>query len=379
MTRASNRSERRKRRTAEGSPVRLVRHTLGRREFVLSGLVACVNLGRLARAVADPKDSTKQDHSPRDHVTPQTQQAIDKGLAWLAARQHADGAFGSGSGFGRNVAVTALSGIAFLASGSTPGRGPYGEQVNRATEFIVSVTKPNGFIHVKEQESYGPMYGHGFATLYLAEVYGMSKRADVREKLERAVRLIVQTQNPEGGWRYQPEPKEADISATVCQIMALRAARNAGLHVPNETVDRCIDYVKKCQNPDGGFRYQLVRHSESAFPRSAAGIVALHSAGLYEGKEIERGLGYLLRYTPRGQMARYEGHFFYGHYYAAQAMWRAGGEHWDQWYPAIRDTLLRDQLPDGAWTDSTVCIEYGTAMALIILQLPNNYLPIFQR
>jgi squalene cyclase len=60
-------------------------------------------------------------------------------------------------------------------------------------------------------------------------------------------------------------------------------------------------------------------------------------------------------------------------------MWRAGGEHWNEWYPAIRDLLLRDQLPDGAWTDSTVCTEYGTAMALIVLQMPNNYLPIFQR
>lgn len=312
-------------------------------------------------------------------VTPTTQLAIDRGLAWLAAKQREDGSFGSGGGFGRNVAVTALGGIALLSSGSTPGRGLYGSNVNRAVDFVLSVAKPNGFLHVKEQESYGPMYGHGFATLFLAETYGMSRRVDVREKLDRAVRLIVQSQNNEGGWRYQPDGKDADISATVCQIMALRAARNAGLNVPKETVDRCTEYVKKCQNSDGGFRYQLVRRGESAFPRSAAGIVALHSAGQYEGKEIERGLGYLRRFAPQGQMARYEGHFFYGHYYAAQAMWRAGGEAWDDWYPAIRDTLLRDQLPDGAWTDSTVCIEYGTAMALIILQMPNNYLPIFQR
>lgn len=348
------------------------RWKLTRREWLLAG-VTSLRIGTESRSMiaAEPL--------PRDLVTPQTQQAIERGLAWLAKRQHADGAFGSGGGFGRNVAVTALSGIALLASGSTPGRGPHGEQVNRAIDFVMSMSKPNGLIHVKEQDSYGPMYGHGFATLFLAEVYGMSKRADAREKLDRAVRLIIQTQNAEGGWRYQPEPKEADISATVCQIMALRAARNAGLHVPKETVDRCIDYVKKCQNTDGGFRYQLVRRGESAFPRSAAGVVALHSAGLYAGKEVERSLDYLRRYLPRGSMLRFEGHFFYGNYYATQAMWRAGGEYWDEWYPAIRDTLLRDQLPDGAWTDSTVCIEYGTAMALIILQMPNNLLPIFQR
>lgn len=350
------------------------RRQLSRRDWLRSSLGAALgtNLVALVQAQSSREAATS-------HITTATQQAIDRGLAWLASRQRADGAFGSSGGFGRNVAVSALSGIAFLASGSTPGRGPFGEAVNRAVDFVISVTKPNGFIHVKEQESYGPMYGHGFATLFLAEVYGMSRRSDLREKLERAVRLIVQSQNNEGGWRYQPEPKEADISVTVCQIMALRAARNAGLHVPKETVDRCIDYVKKCQNPDGGFRYQLVRRGESAFPRSAAGIVALHSAGLYEGQELERGLSYLQRFVPRGQMARYEGHFFYGHYYAAQAMWRGGGNDWDVWFPAIRDLLLQTQLPDGGWSDSTVCIEYGTAMALIILQMANNLLPIFQR
>jgi prenyltransferase beta subunit len=340
---------------------------LTRRDWLLSAVAA--SFGREAWAQTKTKNL----------VTPATQLAIDRGLEWLATRQREDGSFGSGGGFGRNIAVTALGGIALLSSGSTPGRGPYGVHVNRALDFVLSQAKPNGFLHVKEPESYGPMYGHGFATLFLAEVYGMSPRKDVREKLERAVRLIVQTQNSEGGWRYQPEPREADISATVCQIMALRAARNAGLHVPKETVDRCTEYVKKCQNSDGGFRYQLVRRGESAFPRSAAGLVALHSAGLYEGKEVARAVAYLRKFAPQGQMARYEGHFFYGHYYAAQAMWRAGGEHWNEWYPAIRDSLLRDQLPDGAWTDSTVCTEYGTAMALIILQMPNNYLPIFQR
>ena len=119
-------------------------------------------------------------------VTPQTQAAIDRGLAWLASRQREDGSFGSGGGFGRNVAVTSIGGIALLSSGSTPGRGPYGSNVNRAVDFVLSVAKPNGFLHVKEQESYGPMYGHGFATLFLAEVYGMSRRVDVRESFDVA-------------------------------------------------------------------------------------------------------------------------------------------------------------------------------------------------
>ncbi len=116
----------------------------------------------------------------------------------------------------------------------------------------------------------------------------------------------------------------------------------------------------------------------SAFPRSAAGVVALHSVGIYEGDEIKRGLAYLMTHLPTGDEFNREAHFFYGHYYAVQAMWQTGGDHWAKWYPAIRDALLKRQQDNGAWMDP-ICNEYGTAMACIILQMPNNYLPIFQR
>ena len=150
-----------------------------------------------------------------------------------------------------------LSGIAFVASGSTPDEGPYGKEVARAVDFILDNTGDEGFIHVNDDTGHGPMYGHGFATLFLSETYGMTRRRDVREKLTKAVNLIVDTQNSEGGWRYQPQRRDADISVTICQVMALRSARNAGLYVPHSTVDRCVEYVKRSQNADGGFMYML--------------------------------------------------------------------------------------------------------------------------
>src|SRR5207245_2088641 len=126
------------------------------------------------------------------------------------------GSFGAG-GYGRNVAVVSLGGMAFIASGSTPGRGPYGRHIDRCLDFILSHTEESGFINVEASASHGPMYGHGFATLFLAECYGMTQRPELREKLARAVELIVNTQNTEGGWRYQPVRNDADISVTVCQ------------------------------------------------------------------------------------------------------------------------------------------------------------------
>ncbi|MGL4511978.1 MAG: prenyltransferase/squalene oxidase repeat-containing protein [Lacipirellulaceae bacterium] len=341
-----------------------------RRHWAAAAIAAsvCLLAGTVARGAEGPDASAVEMMAPANG-------AIERGLAFLAASQEADGSFG-GRGLGRNPAIVGVSGMAFLSGGSTPGRGPYGKQCQLCVDYLVEHTQPSGFIAVEDASSHGPMYGHGFATLFLAEAYGMSPRPDLRDKLASAVRLIVAAQNGEGGWRYQPTPTDADISVTICQIMALRAARNAGIHVPAETVDRCIEYVKRCQNVDGGFGYTAQDRS-SLFPRSAAGVVALYSAGVYEGDAIERGLAYLEAQPPAGAINQ-SPHFFYGQYYAVQAMWQAGGERWRRWYPAIRDTLLAQQRADGAWPDGNGP-HYATAMALVVLQLPNNALPIFQR
>ena len=327
--------------------------------------------------------SSRRDRSPersgRRLMTGGTQTSVNRGLAYLANRQHDDGSFWSGAPYRHEVAVTALTGMAFLSAGHLPNRGEYGGQVQRAVEFLLTCRQPNGQILNRDSQSHGPMYGHGFATLFLAEAYGTSPDPRIRNALAAAVKLIVASQSEEGGWRYNPDSSDADLSVTVCQVMALRAARNAGLAVPKETIDRSIDYVKKCQNTDGGFMYQLTRRGTSDFPRSAAGIVALYSAGVYTGTEIEKGLAYLMRSLPRPGVFRTPHYYFYGHYYAVQAMWQTGGGDWERWYSAIRDELLAQQKPDGHWSDPSVCDEYGTAMALLILQIPNDYVPIFQR
>ena len=305
------------------------------------------------------------------------QQAVKKGLDYLVSQQIGDGSFGEG-GYSRNVAICGLCGMALLASGSSPGRGPFGGELTALVDFLLEACQESGFISYRDAASRGPMYGHGFATLFLAEVHGMSLREELHEKLSRAVRLIVNTQNREGGWRYEPRRSEADLSVTVCQVMALRAARNAGIFVPNETIDRATSYVKSCQNEDGGFMYIAKEGGASEFPRSAAAIVALYSAGIYEGEEIERGLAYLMRHPPRANTFGRQNHFMYGHYYAIQAMWHAGDPKWEEWYPGIRDVLIQQQHADGSWFDVN-SIEYGTAMACLILQMPRNYLPIFRR
>lgn len=318
-----------------------------------------------------------------NEVTPALDEAVLKGLAALVKQQQQDGAFGS-TNLGHNVAITALSCLALMADGNLPGRGEHGEAVERGLESILKNCTETGLIAA--ETAHGPMYGHGFATLFLGEVYGMSRGGDgtvqnqrLHEALVKAVRLIVQTQNEEGGWRYNPVPNDADVSVTICQIMALRSARNAGLEVPRGCIDRAVQYVRLCQAEDGGFKYQLGRGG-SAWPRSAAGVASLYYAGIYQDQAIERGLKYLTDTAMPGRAPDAGGpHYFYGHYYAVQAMYLAGGESWAKWWPAVRDELIARQRDDGLWDDSSAGEVYGTAMGLIILQMPKRYLPIFQK
>lgn len=314
-----------------------------------------------------------------NELTPAIDDATSQGLRFLITQQSPDGSFGGGR-FGPNVAVTSLACLAFMADGHLPGRGEYGDAVLRGLEYILNNSTENGLIAAEPAN--GPMYGHGFATLFLGEVYGaMADDPElddrVYEALDRAVRLIERTQNEEGGWRYNPVPFDADVSVTICQVMGLRSARNAGLEVDKQVIDRAVQYIRQCQNADGGFRYQR-DGGQSGWPRSAAGVASLYYAGIYEDQALERGLEYL-RVNARPGAESSRAHLWYGHYYSVQAMFLAGGQHWADWWPTMAGNVLDLQERNGSWDDRSVGPSYGTAVALIILQMPKRYLPIFQR
>ncbi len=366
--------------------------SFSRRRFLLRGAAIGTGLAFGLEGQANQSSEPAPVPELRDFITPDTQRAIDRGLAYLSSTQNRDGSYGERFQWHGNVAVTSLAGLAMMAGGHMPGRGACGTNVLRALQYVMDreSTDIPGFLHYAGNSRQVGMYDHGFATLFLSEVYGMVSDWTLQEKLkgkiERAVRLIENTQSREGGWRYDPMPNQADVSVTICQIMALRAARNAGFFVNHDVVKKCLKYVRSCQNIDGGYSY-FSGQGGSAFARSAAGLVALYSAGVYEGKEIERTLRYLSQFKPNVPLSRREipeMHWYYGQYYAAQAMWTAATrfpQYWNDWFPAIRDELLARTRgrADGSWTDSMTCNHYATAMALIILQIPNNYLPFLQK
>jgi len=330
-----------------------------------------------------------------DVLRRRVRRSVEAALAYLARTQQPDGSWKDIIGrkvcdlyvghYDKHIGVTALACMAFLAHGDLPGRGRYGKVVERGLDFILKHVDENGYISYSNSR----MYSHAFATLFLAEVYGMVRRDDLKEKLIKAVRAIERAQNRYGGWRYLPTSTDADISVTVCQIMALRAAHNAGIFVNKNVVDKAIEYVRKSATPTGGFRYQIY-DSEGrrifgrvSFALTAAGVVALQGAGKYDCDEVRRGLAYLrnqflINHFPPPHHMRTTFEYFYAHYYAIQAVYVAGGRLWRQWWKRIANELINGQYEDGRWQD-VVGPNYATAMAALILQIPNGYLPIFQR
>ncbi|MBI5368257.1 MAG: terpene cyclase/mutase family protein [Planctomycetes bacterium] len=343
-----------------------------------------------------PVPSARADDDAALKVGPsrESMEAAERGLGFLARGQSKDGSWSSPVGYKLNeeymnngtdkahIGVTALACIALMAQGNTPDRGRYGENVAHGLDFLLQCSRVRGDGYITQSGT--RMYEHAFATLFLAEVYGMSPREDVKEALKRSVGLIVRSQNMEGGWRYQPFARDADLSITVSTLQALRAARNVGVSVPRAVIDKALTYVKNCgqggrngQNLDGSFSYQALpaHQTRTSFPLTAAGVTSLFSAGEYDSVEARRGLDYLRRNI--GSMRPDSYHYFYGHYYAAQAMYQGGPRYWNDYYPRVRDEIVRLQIGDH-WLDC-VSANYATAMACIILQVPNEYLPIFQK
>ena len=183
------------------------------------------------------------------------------------------------------MGVTALAGIAFLAGGHLPGRGEYGDALDRAVDFVLGCVQEDGYITFAGTR----MYSHAFATLFLAEIYGMTHREDVRLRLQKSVDFIVKCQNELGGWRYEPLARDADMSIVVCQCLALRAARNIGIRVPKGTIDAAAMYVvdsaERGQRAGAGAT-SAARSPTSAAPArgrttslTAAGVTALNGLG----------------------------------------------------------------------------------------------------
>jgi len=320
---------------------------------------------------------------PRD-LPPDAERAIRAGVGFLIGTQAADGSWLSDGASGRYpVAITSLCGLALLSNGSTCAGGPHAAAVRAAVEYVLRNSDAETGL-IGEQDPGRPMFGHGFAMLFLAEVYGSTGQGAlerrVRDTLTGAIALTARSQSAVGGWYYTPDSTLDEGAVTVTQMQGLRACANAGLPVPAETVARALGYIRLSARPDGGIAYRAHESEDSRAGVTCAALAVLLAGGLYEDPLIDGALAYARRNVPSAGRTPAGGtHFFYSHMYLSQVMYFRGGPQWRDYFAGIRTWLVGAQAADGSWQGEYIGRAYGTAAALLILQLPYNHLPVLQR
>jgi hypothetical protein len=327
--------------------------------------------------------------------------AIARGLAYLAAEQakEPDGSVPSIGQRPTRLANTALSLLAWMSAGSGLERGPHGSEMSRAVDYILTrverdpTSRNLGFIS-DGGEQLIRMHSHGFAVLAMAEAYAASPRSDrgarLAEALTLAVGCIERSQSLEGGWYYQPvRGIDHEGSITIALVQALRSAKGAGLRVDPEVIAKAEDYVRRSQAEEGAFRY-MIGSDKVSVALTAAAISTLNAAGTYHGPEIQQGYDYIARElqgrasltsewefrTPDGQR-RFP---YYERLYLAQAYWQNPDRTvFTRWFESERERVLKAQNEDGSWGHPDYGSTYATAMNVLVLALPDQLLPIFQR
>lgn len=318
-----------------------------------------------------------------EETSPAIDAAVARGLAFLAKGQAADGSFEVG---GYSSAMTGLSIMAFLANGDVPNEGRYGSNVRSAVDFLLSRAPADGYFGTTDS---GRMYTHGIVTLALAEAYGVEhdpeRQKKMREVLVRAVEVILKAQDvakpppAAGGWRYEPQQADSDLSLSGWNALALRAAQSAGISVPKDRVQRAIAYVLNCYRADrGGFAYQP--NQEPSVAMTGVGVLNLYLLDAAQRPEALAGARYLAEHalTEDTRMP------YYALYYSTQAAYQAGEVAWPAVWKVTQSRLLPAQnKADGGWPQSRSTEEpgrtYATAMSVLTLSVPYRLLPIYQR
>lgn len=389
------------------------------RSVFFAALAAAAACGLVAAPAAPPAQAA--DEKGEKARKKEVEQAVEKGLEFLKKQQAQDGHFAAQGGQ-YPTTMTALAGMCFLMEGSTLKEGKYSDQITKAVNWFLAPARqqPNGMIgDVRNpSESTRYMYGQGFGTLFLASVYGEEEDKEQREKLEKLLKKSVefickaQTEKdhkkPEGktvkigGWGYvssQDGNNFDEGSVTITALQGLRAAKNAGIPVPKENIDKAVAYLEACTTPDGGVIYSYAGGTGAALrgqgrpPITAAAVCCGFSAGQYKGELPKKWIKYCKDNIPIGKGR--QSHDEYQTYYFAQAVYALGDDRYGEMFPnepkdswltwskfkeaTFQGILDNQDKTSGGWSQGYIGPVFTTSVNLTVLQLEKGILPFYQR
>ncbi len=299
-------------------------------------------------------------------VPPEVERIYEKGLKFLVGAQNADGSLPGQ--YGSEPGVVGLALLAMLAHGDDPNFGPYAKAVKKCLDFLLKNQGKNGYIG-------SSMYNHGFGALALAEAYGAVQDDRIGPAVKRAVELILSSQekNKFKAWRYSPDASDADSTVSGACFVALIAARNAGLKVPDAAVDGALKFFTDCQNVGSGDIGYMPRSGSSGGATTAIGVAAYAYARKREEPAFKKAMKAM-----RGADESASSYPFYFEYYAAQAYFQGDFKTWQEWNDKQVKKLAETQGDDGGW-DAGLGPGTSTALGLLSIALNYRYLPIYER
>ncbi|MCA9189714.1 MAG: hypothetical protein KDA99_29020, partial [Planctomycetales bacterium] len=303
--------------------------------------------------------------------TPNTDEAIERGLAFLSRHQLADGRWslnrvsgleGERASLSADTAATALSLLAYLGAGYDHKSEKYQTTVADALGFLVTNQQNDGNLYLfndGEVANVVAFYSHAIAAIALCEAYGMTHDPDLEIPAQKALNFITSTQHPRlGGWRYTPG-FESDTSVTGWMMMACKSGELAGLEVPPDCYDkinRWLDAAQASPNEPHLYRYNPLapdtpskRHGRepSSTMTSVGLLLRLYSGWRRDTQPMQDGADYLLQHLPQlGDSSAPQRDTYYW-YYGTQVMFHMGGNYWKQWNDRLHPILVDNQVQEG--------------------------------
>lgn len=344
---------------------------------VLSMVVSLLGVSlTVSTAQAQLPEIRHGDSVPRD-----VREMYDRGLQYLLNAQSESGDWQDGQ---NGAGTTGMAVMCFLASGEDPNFGPYAGAIRRAIRSMIKQqSEDTGYFGQS-------MYHHGFAMLALSEAYGAvddrnlwpagsKENRSIGQSLELAVRgaITSQKQNSLGAWRYSPSGNDADTSVAGAVLMGLLAARNAGIEVPDDAIDRAVSYFVSMTAPSGQVAYSGgIGGFDESLARISIGSLIYAIARRKDLPQYKQTLTYLVDKIGGGSAGH--GGVEYQRYYQAQAFFQGDIEAWEKWNKSLVRELKAVQGDDGSFQGS-----YGksvsTSLSLLALAVNYRFLPIYER
>lgn len=341
--------------------------------------------------------SSRRELGAKYGATPESEEAVDAALKWLAEHQQRDGSWSfdlsqepcngrcgnSHDSSGNEKPATAATGLAllaFLGAGHSQHEGIYADNVRRGLYFLRDVAKPTNFGFDLQS---GSMYGHGIAMMALSEAMAMTRYlgktdSDLFSLVNGGASFTMTAQHIKGGWRYVPG-SPGDMTVTCWQVLSLISAQHGGVMLRTDTLARAEAYVRGLSKPEiYEFGYQ------STDPRRTTTAVGLCML-LYLGQSpkpshFRFALDRLAESGPKFTDV-------YHDYYATLALHHARHREWTAWHVPVREHLIKTQATEGhevgSWHFKDTHGDVGgrlytTAMSAMILEVYYRYLPLYQ-